>query len=54
MELGRCQKHACCLIEVASPYESRDDGMWHHAPNKFAYRGPGEHSSHAEIAIAAE
>ncbi len=37
-----------CLIEVASPYESRDDGDWHHAPNKFAYKGPGEHSSHAE------
>ncbi|KPF84168.1 VOC family protein [Novosphingobium sp. AAP93] len=37
-----------CLIEVASPYESRDDGLWHHAPNKFAYKGPGEHPSHAE------
>ena len=37
-----------CLIEVASPYESRNDGNWHHAPNKFAYKGPGEHPSHAE------
>ena len=37
-----------CLIEVASPYESRNDGDWHHAPNKFAYKGPGEHPSHAE------
>jgi methylmalonyl-CoA/ethylmalonyl-CoA epimerase len=44
-----------CLIEVASPYESHDDGKWHHAPNKFAYKGPGEHPSHGEAsAIAAE
>ncbi|MDB5738853.1 MAG: methylmalonyl-CoA epimerase [Sphingomonas bacterium] len=28
------------LIEVASPYESRDDGQWHHAPNKFVYKAP--------------
>lgn len=38
-----------CLIEVASPYESRNDGKWHHAPGKFAYNGPGEHPSFAEI-----
>jgi methylmalonyl-CoA/ethylmalonyl-CoA epimerase len=25
------------LIEVASPYESHDDGKWYHAPGKFAY-----------------
>lgn len=23
------------LIEVASPYETRDDGKWHHAPNSI-------------------
>lgn len=23
------------LIEVASPYESRDDGQWHHAPDSI-------------------
>jgi methylmalonyl-CoA/ethylmalonyl-CoA epimerase len=28
-----------CLIEVASPYESHDDGKWHHAPGKFEYKG---------------
>lgn len=28
------------LIEVASPYESHDDGLWHHAPGKFVYQGP--------------
>jgi methylmalonyl-CoA/ethylmalonyl-CoA epimerase len=44
-----------CLIEVASPYESRNDGKWHHAPGRFEYKGPGEHPSFAEIApIAAE
>lgn len=37
-----------CLIEVASHYESRNDGKWHHAPGKFEYEGPGEHPSHAE------
>jgi methylmalonyl-CoA/ethylmalonyl-CoA epimerase len=37
-----------CLIEVASHYESRNDGNWHHAPGKFEYEGPGEHPSHAE------
>jgi methylmalonyl-CoA/ethylmalonyl-CoA epimerase len=43
-----------CLIEVASPYESRNDGKWYHAPNKFAYKGPGEHPSHAEtVPVAA-
>jgi methylmalonyl-CoA/ethylmalonyl-CoA epimerase len=26
------------LIEVAKPYESRDDGKWHPAPGKFAYK----------------
>ena len=25
------------LIEVASPYESRGDGKWYHAPGKFAH-----------------
>lgn len=29
------------LIEVASPYESHDDGKWHHAPGKYAYKKPG-------------
>ena len=29
------------LIEVAAPYESHDDGKWHHAPGKFAYKGAG-------------
>ena len=45
-----------CLIEVASPYQSHNDGKWHHAPGKFAYAGPGEHECFAEIAppIAAE
>ncbi|WP_255209715.1 VOC family protein [Sphingobium xenophagum] len=44
------------LIEVASPYESRNDGKWHHAPGKFAYKGPGEHPSFAEMVppVAAE
>ena len=36
------------LIEVASPYESHNDGNWHHAPGKFAYKGPGEDPSFAE------
>jgi methylmalonyl-CoA/ethylmalonyl-CoA epimerase len=45
-----------CMIEVASPYESHNDGKWYHAPNKFAYDGPGEHPSFAEIVplVAAE
>ena len=38
-----------CLIEVASPYQSHNDGKWHHAPGRFAYNGPGEHPSFAEI-----
>lgn len=38
-----------CLIEVASPYESHNDGKWHHAPEKFAYKGPGEHPIFNEI-----
>jgi methylmalonyl-CoA/ethylmalonyl-CoA epimerase len=43
------------LIEVASPYESKNDGKWYGAPGKFAYTGPGEHPSHAEtVPIAAE
>ena len=43
------------LIEVASPYESKNDGNWYGAPGKFAYAGPGEHPSHAEtVPIAAE
>ncbi|TVV77123.1 VOC family protein [Sphingomonas solaris] len=43
------------LIEVASPYETRDDGNWHHAPGKFAYAGPGEHPSFAEaVPVAAK
>ncbi|MDE2463351.1 MAG: VOC family protein [Alphaproteobacteria bacterium] len=28
------------LIEVASPYESHNDGKWHHAPGKFANDKP--------------
>jgi methylmalonyl-CoA/ethylmalonyl-CoA epimerase len=28
------------LIEVAAPYESRNDGKWYHAPGKFAYTAP--------------
>ena len=28
------------LIEVASPYESHDDGKWHHAPGKYVYKQP--------------
>ncbi len=39
-----------CLIEVASPYESHNDGKWHHAPEKFAYKGSGEHPIFNEIA----
>lgn len=39
-----------CLIEVASPYQSLNDGKWHHAPGKFAYKGPGEHPSFKHIA----
>jgi methylmalonyl-CoA/ethylmalonyl-CoA epimerase len=39
-----------CLIEVASPYESHDDGKWHNAPGKFAYDGQGEHPIFEEIA----
>lgn len=39
-----------CLIEVASPYESRNDGKWHHAPGRFEYKGPGEHPSFADVA----
>ena len=27
------------MIEVASPYETHDDGKWHHAPGKFEYKG---------------
>nr|ART38516.1 G21 [uncultured bacterium] len=34
------------LIEVASPYESHDDGKWHHAPGKFVYK--------AQESVAAE
>ena len=26
------------LIEVASPYESKNDGKWHHAPGKYVYK----------------
>jgi methylmalonyl-CoA/ethylmalonyl-CoA epimerase len=47
--IGAKSTHGC-LIEVASPYESRNDGKWHHAPEKFAYEGPGEHPSFAELA----
>jgi methylmalonyl-CoA/ethylmalonyl-CoA epimerase len=44
-----------CLIEVASPYESRNDGKWHHSPGRFAYKGPGEHPSFSDIVpVAAE
>lgn len=39
-----------CLIEVASHYESHDDGKWHHAPGKFEYPGGEEHPMFAEIA----
>lgn len=28
------------LIEVAAPYESRDDGNWYHAPGRFRYEKP--------------
>ncbi|NML09323.1 methylmalonyl-CoA epimerase [Sphingobium sp. AR-3-1] len=53
--IGHKSTHGA-MIEVASPYESLNDGKWHHAPGKFAYAGPGEHECFAEIAppIAAE
>jgi methylmalonyl-CoA/ethylmalonyl-CoA epimerase len=38
-----------CLIEVASPYESHNDGKWYHAPGKYVYKGPGEHPAFKDI-----